>query len=405
VGNHLSDAFRLRRLNRTVYAPCLLHAVGVGMLEPAIPLFALQLDVPLGLIGLLVAVRAVGGVLADVPAGILVSRLGGRAVMAIGVATSATGAVVLGLSQTPLQLFLAAPLVGVGLATWGTAVLAYVAREAPVEWRGRALALVGGSARVGMTAGPILGGVLSVAFGIQAAFFGHAAFALLAFALIATGRRGASLPDSTGEERAYRRVLQTVVEHRQKFATAGSVALSLAMVRRARSVLIPLWGSWLGLDLDEIGLVIGLASAIDMTLFYPVGMVMDRWGRKWTIIPCLLTLSLAMGLVPFTQGFLSFLLVGLLGGIGNGLGSGAVMTLGADLAPRERSGEFLGVWRLIPDSGGVVAPALVGALAQAFTLGAAFFAASAIGVGGAVLLALCVPEGLHRGRDPDHNGG
>jgi MFS family permease len=249
-----------------------------------------------------------------------------------------------------------------------------------------------------MTAGPILGGVLSEAFGIQAAFFGHAAFAALALLLISTGRRGARAPIQAGEERAHRRVLQTVVEHRREFATAGSVAISLTMVRRARSVLIPLWGAWLGLDLAEIGLVIGLASAIDMTFFYPVGIVMDRWGRKWTIIPCLVTLSLALALVPFTQGFVSFLLVGLLGGIGNGLGSGAVMTLGADLAPPERSGEFLGVWRLISDSGGVISPAIVGGLAQAITLGAAFYAASAIGGAGALLMALRVPEGLQRSR-------
>ena len=74
-----------------------------------------------------------------------------------------------------------------------------------------------------------------------------------------------------------------------------------------------------------------------------------------------------------------------------------------DLAPRERSGEFLGVWRLIADSGGVAAPALVGALAQAFTLGAAFVACAAIGVLGAGVLAFLVPEGLRRIDAPAQN--
>ena len=69
------------------------------------------------------------------------------------------------------------------------------------------------------------------------------------------------------------------------------------------------------------------------------------------------------------------------------------MTLGADLAPRERSGEFLGVWRLITDSGGVVAPALIGGLAQVLTLGAAFLACAGVGLAGATILALLVPEG------------
>lgn len=406
MGGRLSgssdEGFRLRRLVRTVYAPSLLHAAGMGMLGPAIPLYALQLELPLGLIGLLMAVQGIGAVLSDIPAGILVSRLGGRAAMSIGVTISGAGAVALGLSHTTLQLFLAVFLVGVGLAIWATSRLAYVAQAAPVEWRGRALALVGGAGRVGMTAGPILGGVLGETFGIQAAFFGHVAFAGLALLLISTAPRASRGPRWIDVERTHRRVLRTVVEHRREFATAGTVAVSLVMVRSARGVLIPLWGAWLGLDLAEIGLVIGLASALDMTLFYPVGIVMDRWGRKWTIVPCLATLSLALACVPFTYGFGSFLLTALLAGFGNGLGSGAVMTLGADLAPPERSGEFLGVWRLISDSGGVASPAIVGGLAQAITLGAAFYAASAIGVGGALLMALRVPEGLRRGLDPDH---
>jgi MFS family permease len=50
-------------------------------------------------------------------------------------------------------------------------------------------------------------------------------------------------------------------------------------------------------------------------------------------------------------------------GLGNGLSSGLMMTLGADLAPPGATGEFLGVWRLIGDVGAVMGPLLVGAVA------------------------------------------
>ena len=175
--------------------------------------------------------------------------------------------------------------------------------------------------------------------------------------------------------------------------------MSLAMVRSARRILIPLWGVSLGLELDEIGLVIGLSSAVDMTLFYPVGIVMDRWGRKWTIVPCLALLGVSLALVPLTASFLGFLLVGLLGGFGNGLGSGAVMTMGADLAPPEHPAEFLGVWRMIADTGGVIAPAVVGGVAQALSLGASFFVLAGVGGGAALLMAFRVTEGLRRRSD------
>jgi MFS family permease len=131
-----------------------------------------------------------------------------------------------------------------------------------------------------------------------------------------------------------------------------------------------------------------------------VGVIMDRFGRKWTIVPCMLLLSASLLAMPFTTGFYTFLGVALLGGFGNGLGSGAIMTMGADLAPPGRFGEFLGVWRLIGDSGVVAAPALAGALAQALTLGAAFFTTAGIGVAGALLMVLGVREGRHRSTDP-----
>ncbi len=386
-------------LIRSVYGPSLLHAAGYGMLAPAIPLFADQLSISLGLIGALVAVQGVGQMAADIPTGLLVGRIGGRGAMALGVACSAVAGIVLGLSTHSTHLFAAVPLVGVAVAVWATARLSYVADVVPTHQRGRALSLVGGASRIGMTIGPIVGGFLSQWFGLQAAFFGHSVMCCVALVMIATAHNAArgSRP-SPSREAAHTRVLRTLADHRKAFATAGTVAVCLVMIRNARRVLMPLWGVALGLDLSQIGLVIGLASAIDMTLFYPVGIVMDRWGRKWTLVPCMLLLAVSMSLIPHTEGFVSFLLVGLLGGFANGLGSGAVMTMGSDLAPRGHSAEFLGVWRLICDSGAVFSPAIIGGLAQALSLAAAFYGSAAFGAVGAVLLVAFVSDGLHVSR-------
>ena len=133
-----------------------------------------------------------------------------------------------------------------------------------------------------------------------------------------------------------------------------------------------------------------------MTLFYPVGVVMDRWGRKWTIIPSLAVLSLSLMLIPLTGGFATFLAVGLLSGFGNGLGSGAVMTLGADLAPPDAAAEFLGVWRFVSDVGAAAAPAAVGGLAAALTLGFAAVATGGVGLVGAATMFVLVRETLRR---------
>ena len=180
----------------------------------------------------------------------------------------------------------------------------------------------------------------------------------------------------------------------------------LQLLRMGRQLLIPLWGDEIGLNEAEIGLIFGLASGVDMFLFYPIGIVMDRYGRKWAAVPCLLILGGSIALLPATGAFASLLAVGLLSGLGNGFGSGLVQTLGADLSPPQARGEFLGLWRLIADSGSAGGPFLISGMVVVAGLGAAAVATGAAGLLGAAIMALLVRETLTSpasrpsGRDP-----
>ena len=79
-------------------------------------------------------------------------------------------------------------------------------------------------------------------------------------------------------------------------------------------------------------------------------------------------------------------------GFGNGLGSGSMMTLGADLAPRGATGEFLGLWRLIGDSGSAGGPLIVGYLTDAIGFELTAYVLAGFGVAAALTLALLVRE-------------
>ena len=160
--------------------------------------------------------------------------------------------------------------------------------------------------------------------------------------------------------------------------------------------MIPLWGDDLGLSDAQIGVIFGISSAIDMTLFYPVGIVMDRWGRKWVGVPCLLTMSLGLILIPLTDSFATLLGASLLTSFGNGLGSGIVMTLGADFSPEVGRADFLGVWRLVSDVGTAGGPAVLAVVAAVATLGAAAVATGGLGLVGAAVLAYLVDEPLKK---------
>ncbi|NJN81619.1 MAG: MFS transporter [Caldilineaceae bacterium] len=71
-----------------------------------------------------------------------------------------------------------------------------------------------------------------------------------------------------------------------------------------------------------------------------------------------------------------------------------MMTLGADLAPRESMGEFLGIWRLIGDAGSTAAPIIVGTVADLVGLSAAAFVMAGAGLAAAAVLGIFVPETL-----------
>lgn len=206
----------------------------------------------------------------------------------------------------------------------------------------------------------------------------------------------------------YARLAGVVVDHRRIFLTAGLASICLQVMRAARQAIIPLWGDAIGLDAAEVGVVFTLSSAFDVLLFYPVGIVMDRWGRKWTGVPCLGVMAASLLLIPLTDSAWQLIAVGVLSGLGNGLGSGINMTLGADFAPTGNRGEFLGVWRLVGDIGTASGPIVVSAIAGVATLGIASIATGGIGVAGTLIFAFLVPEPLyHRAtrRDPARPGG
>jgi MFS family permease len=119
---------------------------------------------------------------------------------------------------------------------------------------------------------------------------------------------------------------------------------------------------------------------------------MDRWGRKYAIVPSFLVQGIGLALIPLTSGFLGLAAVGGLIGFGNGLGSGTMMTLGADLAPAAARGEFLGMWRLIGDLGFTLGPSIAGAVAAALALPAAALVMGSSGVVASTIFLFLVPE-------------
>jgi MFS family permease len=388
--------FKLSSLTFTVYLPTILFSIGQGAVIPVIPLFARELGSSVAAAALVVAMRGLGQLFFDIPAGVAVTKWGDKGAMVAGTAMIGLVAVGAAFSPTPLVLALLVFVMGGGWAFWQVARLAYVSEQVPLAQRGRAISMTGGMNRVGNFIGPVVGGSLGSAFGLEAAFIAQAVLGLAAsatmFMVVAEGRGSENLElHGIGS-----RLAQTVVDHRKVFLAAGFPMMALGLLRQARQVFLPLWGDEIGLSVAQIGVVTSMSFFIDAAVFYPIGSVMDRFGRKWAAVPCLSTLALGLVLLPLTSGFGTFLMIAFLTGVGNGFGAGINMTLGADFAPDVGRGEFLGVWRLLADVGQAGGPAIISVITGISSLAAASVVSGGIGFVGAAILLAFMPETLKK---------
>ncbi|MGZ4176739.1 MAG: MFS transporter [Solirubrobacteraceae bacterium] len=103
-----------------------------------------------------------------IPGGELVDRLGARRVALGGLAVFALGALAGALAQSFGELLVARDIQGAGAGLVSPAALAGAVSGFPPERRGGALGIWGASAGMSNLAGPLLGGLLTVAFGWRA---------------------------------------------------------------------------------------------------------------------------------------------------------------------------------------------------------------------------------------------
>lgn len=153
----------------------------------------------------------------------------------------------------------------------------------------------------------------------------------------------------------------------------------IGAMRASRQIAIPLWAAHIGLSPTAAAVIFGVMSAIDVLVFYPAGKIMDEYGRIWVAVPCTLLLGASLVAIPLTSGLLPFVVVCMLMGLGNGIGSGIVMTLGADAAPEHGRTQFLGLWRLIADIGNSSGPFFLSAVTAMISLGAGIAAVGTLG--------------------------
>lgn len=377
-----------RSLAAAVYLPTFFFEIGIGAVYPILALSAVRLGASAALASAAVGAYALGRMAGSAFGGVIAARWGSPTGALAGMAWTAAAALVCAASGALPALIVGALLVGAGHALVHVARQSQIVERVAFGYRARALTTLAGVWRIANFSGPLVGAIVIHRHGLRWAFVLAAlAMAVGGVALVATGswRGGAHAP-------ATRRLgpLQVARENGRILTTLGLAVGLTGAVRAARLAALPLWAAHLGLADGTVSLVFAVSAAVDMVLFLPAGYVMDRLDRRWTALPSTLLLALGILALPLPSGVAGLTLVAIVIGVGNGWGSGLLMTLGSDVAPPHGRQIFLGLWMMLQDAGGLAGPAVisVGALAS---LPAGIVGTGVIGVVATGLLARWIP--------------
>jgi len=390
----------------TLYFPAFVFALGGSIATPAIPVFAKSFDTGFGVASLVIVMHALGGLVAAVPSGFLVDRFGRRVILIVGPLLMALSSGLTALASSFSQLLAYRFIGGAAMEMWRQARLAMVADVGKQRQRGRQITGMVGTESSGRLIGPAIGGVLAT-WSIQVPFVAHAILSLVAivpslFLLreSAPGLRRRVSSDAK-EQLSNRDLIALMFDRRYRGFFCAQLFASMT-----RGVL---WGGTLLLyatfayDLGAQGLG-GLATTgsivgIPITLW--CGYLMDRYGRKTTMVPGFLLMAFGWFFLAASAQWHWSLTLFVIGYLwihgGHAVTSGSMQVLGTDMAPAHARGRFFGFWRMVGEIGSLVSPALFGFVAEHAGYGSAITMTGLFALITAGLLTFSVKETVGQG--------
>ena len=392
----------------SLHLPAVAIGFGTGMTSPVLPVLAKSFEVSVGVASLMFVANLAGGFAASLPVGYAIDRFGRRTVLLAGPIISASAAFLIAGADSFLGLMVFRFVGGMGQQMWTLSRMTVIADTAAERQRGRQITSMFGIQRVGMLAGPLVGGFAAAAFGLRVPFIMQGFVLLLAVvpsffvvretAPAGSGARGGGR-DGGDDPSAYswRALLQPPIP-------ALFSAQYLATLARGASIGGSVLFLFAAYAYDTQPAALGVMSSamavtgIPLTLL--AGYLMDRYGRMVTIVPGQALIGAGMAFLALTAvaqlSFTAFIVGYVWVHVANSMLSGSMQVLGTDIAPAHARGRFFGAGRMVSQAGFMSAPLSFAVLTGLSGFGAAFIFLAGAGGISALLLAFVVKETLGR---------
>ena len=383
------------------------------MVIPTITVLAKHFDVTPGAAAQIVTAMAMGRFTGTPISGVLLDRMGVRAVVVWGAAAVSSAAFLAALMPWLPGLLLLCFLMGMGDSIWALGREVAGVDLARQNQRGRVLSTLHGTHNAGTALCPWLGGLLTERFDFHAAFLAYGIFAALSVLL------GFGAPIAKAEHHGAPAnvtiVGWSVASIRERVRGFGALFLEIHPGLRSTYIalvvatwashsyritlqsMLPLYaGTYLNFTPSQVGLLFSISGAFVFVMIIPSGIIMDKVGRKWATVPSTGLPALAFLLIPFTDSFIQLAMMLSLTGICNGLSLGSMSVSTFDVVPAHARGRLQAARRMIAEMGGTLAPLVGGYLATRINPGVPFWVYVPILLFAAIYLAVAGRETLER---------
>lgn len=356
--------------------------IGLGIIWPLIPVYAVELGAGGFLVGLVIASFNVARTIFSPFAGRISDRWGRKNFIAAGLIVYAVVSFFYVLSNDVESLIVIRFFHGLASLFVVPIAMALAADIAPKHKLGLYMGTINMAVMIGLGIGPALGGIIRDHFGMNAAFYFMGALALFT-CLLVTLFIPPDKESSGGRGHRHVASIKTILSHR--------IVLGIFIMRFFTAcgqgtvyTFLPILALQLGLSSSQVGVILTANIFFIAFLQRSCGRLADRINPKDLVIAGTFASGMTVFGMPFVEGFLMILFLNILMGVANGISlpGGLVITghLGRTMGMASLMSVTDAAWSL----GMIVSPILSGIILDLSGLSHVFIIGSILIIAGGV---------------------